>query len=56
MNHGSVTTTDISSKIELKQVENDFPTIVSNYVSEVQFGKMDTDYIDKSKVGSLYKF
>ena len=42
MGHASVTTTEIYSKMNLKRVAQDFPTIVSTYVNEAKIGKKDT--------------
>ena len=58
--HSSVTTNEIYSGMDLKWVKDDFPTIVSKYVCEVKFGKMDIDLMDKISIAldfnSLQRF
>ena len=42
MGHGSVTTTEVYSNMNLKRVSQDFPTIISKYVSKAKIGKSYT--------------
>ena len=42
MGHASVTTTEQYSKMNLKRVAQDFPTLVSTYAVEPKMGKEDT--------------
>ena len=42
MGHASVTTTEQYSKMNLKRVAQDFPTLVSTYAIEPKMGKEDT--------------
>ena len=42
MGHASVTTTEIYSKMNLKRVAQDFPTLVTSYIKTPEFGSGDT--------------
>ena len=46
MGHASVTTTEIYSKMNLKRVAQDFPTLVTSYVKTPEFGPGDTELGD----------
>jgi len=43
LGHGSVTTTEVYSNMNLKRVSQDFPTIVSSYVNEAKIGESYTE-------------
>ena len=42
MGHSTVTTTEVYSKMNLKRVAQDFPTIVSSFINEEKNGKTNT--------------
>ena len=46
MGHASVTTTEIYSKMNLKRVAQDFPTLVTSYIKTPEFGYGDTELGD----------
>ena len=54
MGHGSVTTTEVYSNMNLKRVSQDFPTIVSKYVNKVKIGKEDTIMEDTIELPMTY--
>ena len=54
MGHGSVTTTEVYSNMNLKRVSQDFPTIVSKYVNKAKIGKEDTIMEDTIALSMTY--
>jgi site-specific recombinase XerD len=54
MGHSSVTTTEVYSKMNLKRVAQDFPTIVTSYVNEPKNGKWDTEKWDTIALPMAY--
>ena len=42
MGHSSVTTTEVYSNMNLKRIEQDFPTIANNSQNTAKIGKGDT--------------
>ena len=54
MGHSSVTTTEVYSKMNLKRVAQDFPTIVTSYVNEAKIGKWDTEKWDTISLPTTY--
>lgn len=54
MGHSSVTTTEVYSNMNLKRVEQDFPTIVTSYVNEAKIGESDTIMTDTIGLPTTY--
>ena len=54
MGHGSVTTTEVYSNMNRKRVSQDFQTIVSRYVKELESGNIDTDLMETIVVPMMY--
>ena len=54
MGHSSVTTTEVYSKMNLKRVTQDFPTLVSSNVNGVKIGERYTDLRYTKGVANLY--
>ena len=54
MGHSSVTTTEVYSNMNLKRVSQDFPTIVSKYVSKAKIGKSYTKKSYKLGLPKVY--
>ena len=50
MGHSSVTTTEVYGNMNLKRIEQDFPTIVENSINTTKIGKMDTDLMDTKQL------
>ena len=46
MGHSSVTTTEVYSNMNLKRIEQDFPTIANNSQNTAKIGKWDTNLWD----------
>ena len=54
MGHSSVTTTEVYSKMNLKRVSQDFPTLLKNSQNSDKIGKVDTALVDTAYIGSKY--
>jgi integrase len=54
MGHSSVTTTEVYGNMNLKRIEQDFPTIVENSINTTKIGKMDTDLMDTRPLLDCY--
>ena len=54
MGHASVTTTEQYTRMNLKRVEQDFPTLVSYYADTRNFGEKDTLWKDTVDQNNLY--
>jgi len=54
MGHSSVTTTEVYSKMNLKRVSQDFPTIVVRSQNTAIMGKVDTALVDTGQLIGSY--
>ena len=54
MGHASVTTTEQYTRMNLKRVAQDFPTLVSTYSDSDEFGQKDTLLKDTTEIDSTY--
>jgi len=54
MGHGSVTTTEVYSNMNLKRRAKDFPTIADDSQNTAKIGKVDTDLVDTSAYSQRY--
>ena len=54
MGHSSVTTTEQYSKMNLKRVAQDFPTLVTTFIKSSEFGKRDTKMRDTIQLSNNY--
>ena len=54
MGHSSVTTTEQNSKMNLKRVAQDFPTLVTKFIKSSEFGKRDTKMRDTIQLSNNY--
>ncbi len=54
MGHGSVTTTEVYSNMNLKRRAKDFPTIADDSQNTAKIGKVDTDLVDTGQYSERY--
>ena len=54
MGHSSVTTTEVYSRMNLKRVGQDFPTLLKNSQNSDKIGKVDTVLVDTAYIESKY--
>ena len=54
MGHASVTTTEQYTRMNLKRVAQDFPTLVSSYSNSEKFGQKDTFLKDTNNIRGAY--